>query len=111
LVKLDSPHPFGNPGAFLKIGGILKMAERDTLDVQRKRIEELAREIYPNCIVKFEPLFDGLIVRFGVFDPLTKAWVAGPSRQHLVSVIADMADANLRRVIRSLSPGPPVGEV
>lgn len=77
--------------------------EKDKPEVQRTRIRELARSVYPNGTVVFdESWVGGRIIKIRIDDAESGKMIAGPSGEYTSSEIADMSDHELKQMLQSL---------
>ena len=77
--------------------------EKDKPEIQRARIEKLAKSVYPNGVVVFdESWMRGKIIRVRIDDAESGRMIAGPSGEYDSSEIADMSDHQVKQMLESL---------
>ena len=77
--------------------------EKDKPEIQRARIEELAKGVYPNGLVRFDPSWiGGKTIKLRIDDPDSGKMVAGPSAEYESSEISDMSDIQVKQMLQSL---------
>ena len=78
-------------------------SEKDEPEILRARIEEIAKSVYPNGIVRFdESWIGGKIIKLRIDDPDSGKMVAGPSAEYESSEISDMSDIQVKQMLQSL---------
>lgn len=76
---------------------------KDKPEVQRTRIIELTRTVYPNGVVIFdESWIGGKIIKIRIDAAPRGRMIAGPSAEFECSEIADMSDNELKQMLQSL---------
>jgi phage gpG-like protein len=81
------------------------MADKDDYRVQRVRIERIAKELVPNCLVEFSPGTTPDWIKFRISDEKTGTILAVSSGDWRSSEIADKSDQWLRAFIQQLGAG------
>ncbi len=77
--------------------------EKDNPEIQRARIEELAKSVYPNGVVRFDQSWiGGNIIKLRIDDADSGRMVAGPSAEYESSEISDMSDMQVKQMLQSL---------
>jgi hypothetical protein len=79
------------------------MAEKDDPQIQRARIERIAKEMEPNVVVRFDPDAMPRIIKWRIIHGPSGTVLLESSGEWLSGVIADKTDEELRMLFRSLS--------
>jgi len=79
------------------------VADKDTYQFQRARVERMARELAPGKTVEFDEA--STFIKFRVRDNFLRINLTEPSGEWLPDVLADKSDDWLRTFIRHLSNG------
>ncbi len=77
--------------------------EKDNPEIQRARIEELAKSVYPNAVVRFDQSWvGGKTIKLRIDEADSGRMVAGPSPEYESSEISDMSDMQVKQMLLSL---------
>jgi len=78
---------------------------KDDYVIQRARIERLAKEMSPNCLVEFDPDNPPTWIKLRITHAPTGTILAVSSGDWHVTEIADKSDDQLRALIKSFGAG------